>query len=80
MKISVAFYQDPARGRYKKNIYNHIDKYFTDNLDKYDYTYILWEDFKLVQADYSIIWNIAGQKPFTIYNIFLKFTSYNNNF
>ena len=80
MKISVAFYEDKNSESYKKNIYNHINKYFQNNLDIYDYTYIQWNDFKLVKADYAIMWNIAGYKPFTIYRQKIKdFQKENNN-
>ena len=67
MKISVTFYQDRNLGEYKLNIYKHINEYFQNNNDKYNYKYILYKDFKLVKSDYAIMWNIPGIKENTIY-------------
>ena len=64
MKTSVIFYADRNIGEYKLNIYKHINKYFQNNLDKYDPgTRSLNGPFNLPYSPSDFLPNISGPKP-----------------
>ena len=58
--ISVVLYQDrnyDINTRIKDGI-DSVYKYFINNLDIYNFKYVSYDNFELIEADYAFMWNI----------------------
>ena len=81
--ISVVLYQDrnyDINTRIKDGI-DSVYKYFINNLDIYNFKYVLYDNFELIKADYAFMWNIYTiSKRNTSYRKEVqKFQKKNNN-